>query len=337
MEFFGPALNPTGRAAEWRVTVSSSSDFYALRARRPEDAELRPFFALDQRMISMPAWSAGPALMVDDAQRSCVLVVGPSQVELVGDPRSRRWRFTLVLILYELVATRLRRTQLELHAAAVEAAGRAIVIVGPKGAGKTTLSLHLLRAGLCRPVANDRVFAGADAGGFTARGIPTPVKIRPLTLAGLPELHRGLPWIERPYLYSVDELGRGAGTGTPDGAELALTPAQLAHRLGVEPVGSAPMGALVFPEVRTAAKGWTVERLRREEVREGIWANLYAGTPRSRASTFFEDLDGGQSLPSGSLADGLAEAFLGYRIVLGRGAYDDPNFAGDVLESLGAP
>lgn len=334
-EFFGPALTPAEGAADWRLTVSSSAgDHAALRTRRPADAEPRPCFALDQRLISMAAWSDGEQLMVADEKRSCMLRALPPAIEIVGDPGSRRWRFTLVLILYELVATRFSRGHLELHAAAVEASDRAIVLIGPKLAGKTTLSLHLLRSGRWRAIANDRVFAGEEAGTLTARGVPTPVKIRPTTLADFPELHRGLPWIERPYLYSVAELEEQTGAVAPAGEELLLAPAQVAHRLGVEPMASAPIAALLFPQVRVDAEGWALERLRPEEVSAEILANLYAGVSRRAASTLFADLDGGRSLPSGGLAAELAESLPGYRIVLGRGAYDDPDLAERLLERL---
>ena len=334
-EFFGPALTAAEGAVDWQLTLSSAAgDHAALCARRPADAELRPCFALDQRLISLPTWSDREHLLVADDPRSCIVRARPRTITIAGDPGSRRWRFTLVFILYELVATRFSRTHLELHAAAVEVAGRAIVLIGPKLAGKTTLALQLLRSGRWRAIANDRVFAGEEGGALTARGVPTPVKIRPTTLAGFPELHQGLPWIERPFLYSVAELEKQDGTFTPSREDLPLTPAQLAHRLGVEPLASAPFGALLFPQVRVGASGWALERLRPEEVAAEIKANLWAGATRRTASTVFADLDGGRSLPPNSLAPELAESLPGYRFVLGRGAYDDPDFAERLLERL---
>lgn len=68
----------------------------------------------------------------------------------------------------------LARYQLALHAAALERKGRAVLIVGPPGAGKTTLCLALVAAGM--------TFAGDDivllrAGGL-AQGVPFPAAVK---------------------------------------------------------------------------------------------------------------------------------------------------------------
>ncbi|HEU5277044.1 MAG TPA: hypothetical protein VFU97_25525 [Xanthobacteraceae bacterium] len=68
----------------------------------------------------------------------------------------------------------LARYQLALHAAVLERKGRAVLIVGPPGAGKTTLCLALVAAGM--------TFAGDDivllrAGGL-AQGVPFPAAVK---------------------------------------------------------------------------------------------------------------------------------------------------------------
>lgn len=183
-------------------------------------------------------------------------------------------------------------------------------------------------------IANDRVFAGREAGTLSARGVPTPVKIRPTTLADFAELYRGLGWAQRPFLYTVAELEQQAGTFTVGEDDLPLNPAQLAHRLGAERSASAPIAALLFPQVRAGADGLALEPLRPEEVAKRILANLWAGATRQAASTAFADLAGGCALPSRDLAAELAESLPGYRIILGRGAYDDPDFAERLLDRL---
>ncbi len=339
VECLAPCFTPQRQAADWLVKLSRSAETYAqLSHRRPLDAAPRACFALDQEVISLPSWSSGGSVIVADLERSCFLIVAPFQVEVVGDPGTRRWRFTSMWVFHEIAASRLRRTQLDIHAAAVEAAGRAILIVGPKQAGKTTLSLYLLRTGHCRMIANDRVFAGGAATPVAVRGVPTAVKIRPPTLAAFPELRRGLPNVERPYLYTLDDLAKTATREElAESAEFALSPAQLAHQLQVERLDSAPLGAIVFPWIRTDVDGWGIERLDPKEVSAGIWANLYGSRSGRRTPTLFEDLGGGPSVPSRSLADGLSEAAPGYRIVLGRGAYGEPDFARRLLEILVTP
>ena len=327
-EALQPCFAPAAQDADWHVRLSSSHEAYAeVEARQRLDAERRACFALDQEVLSLPAWPTDDGVVVADAERSCFLRLTPFRVDLLGDPRTRRWRFTSMWVCHEIAATRLRRTQLDVHAASVEAAGRAVLIVGPKGAGKTTLSLHLLRSGHWRMMANDRAFVGYDATAVVVRGMPTAVKVRPPTLAEFPELRRGLPPVDRPYLHTLDELAKAnTSAAVPESTEFALSPAQLAHQLGVERRGSAPLGAIVFPEVRADVAGWAADRLDPEEIGRRLFVNLYGGSPDRRGSTVFEDLDGGRSFPSRALADELAQAAPGYRVTLGQRTYTEPGF-----------
>lgn len=336
MEVLQPSFAPTVQEADWHVWVSNAQDAYAaLRARRPLDAAPRACFALDQEVLSLPAWSTDDGVTVADSERSCFLRITPFQVDVFGDPRTRRWRFTSMWVCQEIAATRLRRTQLDIHAASVEAAGRAILIVGPKGAGKTTLSLHLLRSGRCRMMANDRAFVGRDAVSVVVRGMPTAVKVHQPTLTEFPELRRGLPPVDRPYLHTLDDLTNAIiGDVMPESTEFALSPTQLAHQFRVESLGSAPLGAIVFPHIRTDVTGWAAERLDLKEVSAQVLANLYGGPSARRGSTIFEDVDGGRSFPSRRLADELADAAPGYRLTLGQRACAEPGFSERFLALL---
>lgn len=331
-EFFGPSLPPADDDRPTVLARANAERLAELADRAKRDAVERPCFAFDQSMYRLPTSETLRGVVALDARRSCAFRVSRSEVELVGDPGSRRWRFTLVLIIHELLATRRRRSRLELHAAAVEAGGRAIAIVGPKGAGKTTLSFHLLRSGRCGWLANDRVFAGGEADPIEIEGVPTALKVRPATAAEFPELAAGLPAIERPYLYGEREQP-DAGAEPRRSGLLMLSPPQVARRLGATRTASAPLGALLFPEI-DAADGWDIDPLPEAEAAERIWGNLFGDAARPRPSTVFEALAGGRSAPDRELADAIAAAAPGFRVRLGRGAYDAPDFAGRLLEEI---
>ena len=106
-----------------------------------------------------------------------------------------------------------------LHAAAVEHAGRALLLVGPAGAGKTTLALALARSGN-RLLADD--FAPIDSEG---RVLACPVAARldrgTLRRIGLSTYEPLRDWAAIPTL---DDLGRRAWLVAPEeipGIELA--------------------------------------------------------------------------------------------------------------------
>jgi hypothetical protein len=329
IEFLHPWFVPSARAGEIHVSVSTTEDAYAeLSDRHPLEVAPRACFAFDQQVVSLPAWPTGEGVAVADLRHSCFLVVARRRIALFGDPTTRRWRFTLQLVFQEIAAARARRTELDLHAAAIEIGGRAVVIVGPKRAGKTTLSFQLLRSERCRWIANDRAFVGkGGTAEFTIRGMPM-VKIQPPMLRDFPELRRGLRNVERPYLHAVDEVAGASPDEEVDGsAEFALSPPQLARQLSVKSLASAPLAAIVFPQIRPERLGFAVERLETAEVSKGIWENLYGKPSGRHEPTLFEELDGGMSAARRSSADALSKIVPGYRVTLGPNAYAVPDFA----------
>lgn len=334
VEYFDPWFRPTSRAPEWRVTVTTAASAYAdLQERQPADAPLQPCFAHDQQVLSMPAWVSGDGVEVCDAERSCFLRLGPGRVELCAAPRTRRWRFTLLWIVQEIAATRLRQSQVDVHAAAVARAGRALLIAGPKNAGKTTLSFHLMRGHGCDSIANDRSFVGGAPALVT--GMPTAVKIRPPTLAQFPELQRGLPPVARPYLYTRAELKTAtASEERPESVDFALTPTQAAPRLGAGTCGAAPLGAIVFPQICAEEATWAIEPLATDDVIAGIHANLYGAASGARPATLFEQFGGGTHRAARALVTSIATGVAGYRVRLGRAAYDDGSLGERLLQLL---
>jgi hypothetical protein len=337
IEVLSPWFEPTTHRADWQVSLSSSQKAYAhLCDCSSQSTAKRTCFAHDTRVMAFPSWSDGAGrVALADIERHCFVIVEPSRVALFGDPASKRWRMTSMWTVQEIAATGMRRTAVDVHAAAVETHGRAVLIAGAKGAGKTTLSLHFLRSGRCRSIANDRAFVGGAANAFVVRGMPTAVKLLPASQVEFPELMRGLPRVERPYLYRIDELAReAAGESPSDAGEVLLSPTHLLRQMKVEPLGAAPLGAIVFPTIRGEVDGWLVERLDPRRVAAELQSNLYGKTCAMRPPTVFEELSGGRSAPSADAVEAISESVRGYRAHLGPNAYADPGFAEHMLEAV---
>jgi hypothetical protein len=323
VEYFDPWFRVAQRRPEWVVTLSTAASTYArMRAQLPPDATLRPCFAHDQQVLSLPTWFCDDVVNICDRKRSCFLRIRPGRVDLIAEAGTRRWRFTLLWVVQEIAATRLRQSHVDVHAASVERSGRALLIAGPKNAGKTTLSFHLMKSCGFGLIANDRSFVDHQGAAPAVVGMPTAVKVRPPTMTRFPELCRGLPPVARPYLYSRTELDNAEPSEEPVGSvDFALTPNQIGSRLGAESHAAATLGAMVFPQVCDDEPVWSVERLTPDEVVAAVLTNLYGAATGERPATFFERFGGGRRHVSHALVTKIAAGVAGYRVRLGRDAY----------------
>jgi HprK-related kinase B len=90
-----------------------------------------------------------------------------------------------------------------LHAAGVSRDGRAVVLAGQPGAGKSSAALHLVDAGF-RFLSNDRVLARAGEGRVDVLGYPKQPRVNPGTLLGHPRFASRLKPEERAELEAMD-------------------------------------------------------------------------------------------------------------------------------------
>ena len=283
-----------GSRPDARVRFDVSEARYAELARDGARAPTRqiPCFALDTRVVHHPARVEPDRTTAFDAQFGCFYVVSPDGVEVVSQPRSGGRRSGLMRVLREVATQRFRRESrvLELHAAALAAGKRGVLVAGPKRAGKTTLLLHAL-AGTeprARFVANDRVFVSVGEPPVV-HGVPTIVSVRPETLAMLPRLLENVPDMARVSRLAASELGAAlAAHGPhPGGRRLRLSPPQLCRGLGVEAAASAPLSVGVFCEVAPDASGFEVARLGEKAARDALSACRYGAGAEGSRDTFF--------------------------------------------------
>jgi HprK-related kinase B len=120
-------------------------------------------------------------------QTGVVMGIWPGRAVAAGDVR-RHLNQAVNLVNHLYAAHLIARGYRLLHAAAVVRDGRAVVLAGVPGAGKSTASLHFVEAGW-RFLSNDRVLARATAAGaIEVRGYPKQPRVNPGTLVHHPRL-----------------------------------------------------------------------------------------------------------------------------------------------------
>ncbi|MGH3715455.1 MAG: hypothetical protein ACRDT4_18630 [Micromonosporaceae bacterium] len=167
-----------------------------------------------------------------------------------------------------------RRGYTMLHASAFADADRAIVVVGDKGSGKTTLALRACLLDGFRYIANDHLIAYMEGGGLVLTSLPTliPVKVgtfldleallpKPWDCEGVDvDAYRGMPAAERyrhqaRLLYTYRQLGQPNPVtiriGEPAGPRLAVVFARYGQQPQVSVVSSVQGPDALMEHVRT--------------------------------------------------------------------------------------
>jgi hypothetical protein len=294
-EFLAPWFRvETGAPCDWRVVFRRSHEEHAALEALARGAPSRPLacFALDNRTVELAAFEADGERVLAEPESRCFLRLRPNEIEIVARPEGRSARVALLRVVRELAATRRRSDAdvLDLHAAGFERDGAAILIAGPKQAGKSTLLVHALASGRARLLANDRVQIDTSVRPVLATGIPTIVSLRSGTLERFPRLLAAGPPVERPLLLHAAELAACAPGPAPSAERLTLSPLQLARRLGAGCTPAAPVAALLFPEIDAQQRGSRLERLAADAAARAIATSRYGVRMQPRPRTVFEEL-----------------------------------------------
>ena len=130
----------------------SASPFFTIAARRWTDGDVEAVAAQD-----------GTAFAFDRAARTIVVVVGDGA----------RGGLALVELIRDLVLKAVENAgAVVLHAAAVDAGGAAVLVVGGKGSGKSTTALELVRHHGLALLSGDKVVVDDAGGELRVRGWP---------------------------------------------------------------------------------------------------------------------------------------------------------------------
>jgi len=154
-------------------------------------------------------------------------------------------RVPMLRIIEDWVLNEVQRSgSVVLHASGVVADGRAFLLVGNKGAGKTTGLCRLLGAYDVDKLANDNVCIAMVDGVVVARGWPAFFKVSAGTIAGTPPLADDFP----PAIQSL--LADDAALWNVY-EKVALYPVQGAQRFGARVEPQARLAVIYLPTFRT--------------------------------------------------------------------------------------
>jgi hypothetical protein len=317
-------------AGEFRVRLTGSASALGDLARRQAAARLRPHacFALDSQVVELPGWTDAEGSVLADDRLGCFYQLRRGSVEIAAPPGIRRVRIGLMRVVRELAALRMLREAgcLDLHAAAFAVKDRAVLLVGPTRAGKTTLLVSSLASGRASLLANDRVFVDTRRTPGLAIGVPTLVSIRPDTLERFPSLGSSVPG-GTALLHAAEIEAHAADVSGGGGrAEHSLSPAQLAQQLGAGILRCAPIAAIVFPEIAPAQSRWSLTPLAPERAGARLRENLYGARLGPRPGTVFEEIvagDRGRRRDTSEPLEEIAARIPSYACRLGPDAYQD--------------
>lgn len=261
------------------------------RDARPAAGAPVPCFLLDDRILAYPRRvTPDGETWIRDTDLDAWYRPGADAVRILAPRDGRGARIALMRVVRELAMHHVAAAGgALLHAAGIVIGGRALLVCGPRRAGKTTLLLRLLAEPDAGYLANDRVAVvagpgrGADA---RARGLPTIVALRPGTVTLLPVIEARLrAWRPDHWRTLAEETAAPAiAPGTAPTLPVDLSPAQLCALAAVRPAPVAPVAAIVFPQAGEAVRGVRLERLERDDQRGRLCAGTVgAGLPRRSA------------------------------------------------------
>jgi hypothetical protein len=301
------------------------ADLYArLLACGPDPQNLsRACVTLDSGVISGRVWQAPDAAEVVFDERRDVFYRRPPQesrvVQVIVARDSADARVALMRVLREYAMLHASHAGwLPVHAAAVSIGDDAIVIAGPKKAGKTSLLLHALCNEGGTYVSNDRVALQIRPGAVTVHGIPTVVSIRSESVSWFHTLASKLADV-RLDAGPPTSPARTDGPARPaDNVE--LTPAQLCRVVDVRSRAAAGVTALVYPEVGPVRGGASLEALQAEPALDALRGVVFRACP---ADGMFGSAAAVPAASTDELAAQVVARLPSFRCRLGPDAYRD--------------
>lgn len=340
-EFLTPAFTPVTGQVDCSVRLVMDPERFARwQAAGHTGAELTAFI-LDNGERRLAAWHApAPAMRLYDPDVPAFYHVTGREITVLGGHWRPPVRSALMRPVRELAMDAAQqRGGLLLHAAACAVDGRAMIIAGPKQAGKTSLLTYALAAAGADYCSNDRLLLHLNNSGLRARSLPTVVSIRAGTLDLFPDIRHKIVcarWNLHSTLAECTQPHSGPTRIWND--RLCLTPRQYTAACGCAAVASAKPAVLLFPHRTGQPGGLTLEPISTEQRVARLAGSLFGASahlPLSeiRRSDVFCVPAGCASHQRAAVLEELA-GLPTYVCLLGTDAYADRRGAEKLLRIL---
>jgi hypothetical protein len=250
-------------------------------------------YAFESRTGRFPGQRVGDELWLEHEAFGVRLAFSRDRVRLCPVSRTSHVDLSTFRVIRELAVAELhaRRTHLQIHAACVEHAGRAIAIIGPKEAGKTTMVAYLCSQLGLPLIANDRVLLAWGDGPLDVTGLPTIVQVRPGTLVQMSSCFRSVPDLDRVRHLTLNEYVAACARLGPRRAAgpLRLSMPQFAHEIRTRLSPGAPLGGIALLRFDPGARGLDVVELDNQETHQAILENSFGRPDAAHDQTAFDD------------------------------------------------
>lgn len=262
------------QSVDWTLTVAVDSERLAeLRAYAEGHtaAERLEIFAGETYLNGYPYHDASRLLIDESSPQHAYLVSGRDVTVVVAadEPRFATYGVRAYRELFH--RTHEEAGGIMMHAASCATEHGSALIVGGKGAGKTTLMMAGCLAGGASYVANDRVMVVPRGDGWDGSAFPMVCRVHPGTASQFPLLaalaldagdlaRRQDPLFRQPHS-DIASLVHAAG---PD-IKLELAPSEIAELLDVPLVPQAPVRCVLLPQVEAGFDGVEVEPVAPED------------------------------------------------------------------------
>ena len=341
-EFLVPWFDQSVDPADVEVSIRHDQALFSELLALPPTRDRINAFMLDTSLIDFPRWfMAGKQLVCYDESFQVFYLVTNNRIDLICGDHTDNIRVSIMRVVREVamgVAQLLGGRFL--HASAFALDNRAVIITGPREAGKTSLLSYVLSNSKATFLANDRLLVNRHGPSIQCRGMPTIVSIRAGTMDLFPQMRKSIEKQRFTARVSMKEARQSKAVTplpTRDG-RWGLSSRQFCSVLGCEPQQEARGSILLFPRRTGRAGGIVLRQMEIPETRVHLQHSLFGNIGPDSLSDAFTimppDLQKQAITDDECLFTSLENSLTVFDCELGNDAYEGSQGVDQLLQIL---